>query len=130
MFWVHDVVMSVAEVEICIRAEEKSTCRRPSFSCPLLELCRCLSLSSLDLEVEVEVLIGIEAVWIEIILNHVWVESENGWLNTRMEVHRHWHLIKGLLLISCDLLDGRHVVCAEVAEIEGELSRHLSCSGA
>jgi hypothetical protein len=86
--------------------------------------------SPLDLEVKIEVLIGIEAVWIEIVLNHVWVESENGWLNIRMEVHRHWHLIKGLLLISCDLLDGRHVICAEIAEIECELSRYLFCSGA
>jgi hypothetical protein len=132
MFRVHDVVVRAANLASTYVFELKRNRHADAIvSCPLLDLCRCLSLSSppLDLEVEVEVLIDIEAVWIEIVLNHVWVESENSWLDTRMEVHRHWHLIEGLWLISCDLLVGRHVICAEVAEIEGGLSRHLFCSG-
>jgi hypothetical protein len=131
MFRVHNVVVRAANLASRYVFALKRNRHANAISCPLLDLCRCLSLSSppLDLEVEVEVLIDIVAVWIESVSNHVWVESENAWLDTRMEVHRHWHLIEGLLLISCDLLDGRHVVCAEVAEIEGELSRHLFCSG-
>lgn len=90
------------------------------FSHPALVLCPLSFLSiHLDLEVKIEVLIDVEIIWIKIVLNHVGIESENGWLNARVEMHRHRrHRVQGLLLVRSDLGNGGRITCAQIAEVE------------
>lgn len=53
---------------------------------------------------------------IELVLDHVWVEAENGWLNLWMEVQGEWSALVGSLLIGCYGVDGRVVVKPEIGE--------------
>lgn len=96
-------------------------CREVTMSWVHLRLCSATVLSSiplctLDLEVKVEILINVEVVWVEIVLDHVWVEPEDRWLDAWMEVNRHRQLFEGLLLVCSDLSDGGRQ--SQITEIE------------
>jgi hypothetical protein len=75
-----------------------------------LRLCSAIVLSSiplctLDFEVKVDTLIDVEGEWVEIVLDHVWVEAEHRWLDAWMEMNRHRQLFEGMLLVCSDLFD-------------------------
>ncbi len=79
---VMEAAMSIPETETCTRGEEKSICGHGHFlHSPLFAFALRLSFlhPPLKFEVEIEVLIGIEAVRVEVVLNHVGVKAEDWW---------------------------------------------------
>jgi hypothetical protein len=86
-----------------------------------LRLCSAIVLSSiplctLDFEVKVDTLIDVEGEWVEIVLDHVWVEAEHRWLDAWMEMNRHRQLFEGMLLVCSDLFDSGSR--SQITEIE------------
>jgi hypothetical protein len=95
--------------------DEVTMCRVHLRLCSAIVLSS-IPLSTLDLEIKVEILIDVEVVRVEIVLDHVWVEPEDRWLDAWVEMNRHRQLFESMLLVCSDLSDGGSR--SQITEIE------------